>query len=170
MTLDEFNRLPATEAATALAQCCAAQDWVSGMVEARPFADAAQVLQAADRIWQGMDERNLLQAFEAHPQIGNVASLLEKYASTKAMAAGEQSAIATASEETLHELARSNRAYLAKFGFIFIVCATGKSAQEMLELLLARLPNSREQELRNAAEEQRKITAIRLKKLLEVSP
>lgn len=167
MTLEEFNRLPAGDAEAALTQCCAARDWVHAIAAARPFADIAQVLQKADQIWRSMDEKNYLEAFSAHPQIGNVASLLEKYSSTKTMAAGEQSAVATASNETLHRLAENNRAYLAKFGFIFIVCATGKSAQEMLELLQARLPNSRDQELANAAEEQRKITALRLKKCLD---
>jgi 2-oxo-4-hydroxy-4-carboxy-5-ureidoimidazoline decarboxylase len=167
MTLEEFNNLPVAAAATALSQCCAAHAWVQAMVEARPYANIQQLLEAADKIWQSMDEKNLLEAFSAHPQIGNVVSLLEKYASTKAMAAGEQSAITTASKETLETLAHANRTYLEKFGFIFIVCATGKSVQEMLNLLYARLPNSREKELLNAAEEQRKITAIRLQKLLD---
>ena len=169
MTLEEFNRLPLAVATTALTQCCAAQAWVQAMTSARPYANLQQLLKTADHIWEGMDETNLLEAFSAHPQIGNVVSLLEKYASTKAMAAGEQSAITTASKTTLEALAQANRTYHEKFGFIFIVCATGKSAQEMLDLLYARLPNSREQELINAAEEQRKITAIRLQKLLEKS-
>jgi len=86
---------------------------------------------------------------------------------TKALAAGEQSSVSQASEETLQALARDNVAYLQKFGFIFIVFATGKSAAEMLALLQARLPNSRKQELRNAAQEQHKITALRLHKLLQ---
>jgi 2-oxo-4-hydroxy-4-carboxy-5-ureidoimidazoline decarboxylase len=170
MTLEQFNRVPTAEAQTLLSQCCAARDWVQSMADARPFANFPQLLSSADQIWQGMDENNLLEAFSAHPQIGNVVSLLEKYASTKAMAAGEQSAITTASKATIEELAQANRAYLEKFGFIFIICATGKSAQEMLDLLQVRLPNSREQELINAAEEQRKITAIRLRKLLEQTP
>lgn len=170
MKLEEFNRLPTAEAQTLLNQCCAARDWVHAMVSGRPYANTQQLLEAADQVWQEMDENNLLEAFSAHPQIGNVVSLLEKYASTKAMAAGEQSAIVTASKATIEELARANRTYLEKFGFIFIVCATGKSAQEMLDLLYKRLPNSRKQELINAAEEQRKITAIRLQKCLEKSP
>jgi len=169
MTLEEFNHLPQAVAVTALSQCCAASAWVQAMVDGRPYADIPQLLEAADRAWLRMDEPNLLEAFSAHPQIGNVVSLLEKYASTQAMAASEQSAIAAASEATLRALAQANHSYLEKFGFIFIVCATGKSAQEMLDLLYARLPNSREQELINAAEEQRKITAIRLRKLLEKS-
>lgn len=170
MKLEEFNRLPTAEAQTLLNQCCAAQAWVQSMVSARPYTSMQQLLNTADQIWKDMDEKNLLEAFSAHPQIGNVVSLLEKYASTKAMAAGEQSAIATASKETIEELAQANRTYLEKFGFIFIVCATGKSALEMLDLLYKRLPNSREQELINAAEEQQKITAIRLQKFLETSP
>ena len=94
-------------------------------------------------------------------------SLRKKYASTKALAAGEQSAVSQASEETLQALAQGNLDYEKKFGFIFIVCATGKSALEMLELLQARLPNTREQELLNAAREQHAITVLRLQKLLQ---
>lgn len=136
------------------------------MVAVRPFADLPGLLAAADEAWQKMDEPNLLEAFSAHPQIGNMESLRAKYAATKSLAAGEQSSVAAAGEAVLQVLADGNRAYLEKFGFIFIVCATGKSAREMLDLLLARLPNDRRQELANAAEEQRKITAIRLRKLV----
>lgn len=167
MTLEELNQLPSEQAVAAFSQCCAASDWVNAMAAARPFANVASLLATADQIWSTMDEANLLEAFSAHPQIGNVETLREKYASTKALAAGEQSSVSQASEETLQALARDNVAYLQKFGFIFIVFATGKSAAEMLALLQARLPNSRKQELRNAAQEQHKITALRLHKLLQ---
>ena len=105
-------------------------------------------------------------AFEAHPKIGDIKSLKAKYASTEALASGEQAGARVAPEAVLQRLKDGNDAYLHKFGFIFIVCATGKSAEQMLELLEQRLPNSREQELRIAAEEQAKITHIRLDKLL----
>lgn len=166
MTLVELNQLDVHAAFDVLARCCAAHRWAQGMVAARPFASVAQMLDLAGQIWLRMSEDDLLEAFGAHPQIGNVDSLRAKYAGTKILAAGEQSAVAFASDDTLQALAECNRAYLNKFGFVFIVCATGKSASEMLALLQARLLNRREQELINAAEEQQKITAIRLHKLL----
>ena len=167
MNIAEFNCLDASSAADLISQCCAAQNWVSGVVAARPYDSLQQLLDSADRVWATVDETNLLQAFSAHPQIGNVETLREKYANTKAVAAGEQSGVNEASENTLQELARLNQLYLDRFGFIFIVCATGKSAEQMLALLQARVDNSRDQELVNAAEEQRKITALRLQKLMQ---
>lgn len=169
MTLDELNRLSTNAAAEAFSQCCAAQNWVQKMVEERPFDGVESVLDAADRIWNSLSEADFLEAFEAHPQIGNVESLRAKYADTKALASGEQSSVAVASEQTLQDLAHYNGVYLEKFGFIFIVFATGKSAVQMLALLLERLPNDRQTELRNAAEEQRKITTLRLRKLFDVA-
>ena len=121
---------------------------------------------SADRIWQESSEADLLQAFQGHPEIGDVSTLREKYRNTEKLAGHEQSGVNTASENTLHLLAQGNHDYKEKFGFIFIVCATGKSAEEMLGLLQKRLPNNREQELANAAEEQRKITHIRIEKLI----
>ena len=167
LSLEQFNHLSREDAADALRQCCAAEDWIQAMVGTRPYGDLNAVLQRADQHWATMDEANLLEAFSAHPQIGNVETLRAKYANTKALASGEQSAVSEADETTLQALATSNQDYLEKNGFIFIVCATGKSANEMLALLQARLPNSREQELVNAAEEQRKITALRLQKLFQ---
>ena len=167
LTLQQFNAMSEPEAAAALRQCCAADAWILAMVSSRPFTDLADLLNQADAHWASMDEANLLEAFSAHPQIGNVATLRAKYANTKALASGEQSSVSAADEATLQALAQGNQDYLEKFGFIFIVCATGKSAAEMLALLQARLPNTRAQELINAAEEQRKITALRLQKLLQ---
>lgn len=165
LSIAQFNDLAATDAADALRQCCAAEDWIQAMVASRPYTDLNAVLQQADLHWAGVDEANLLEAFSAHPQIGNVETLRAKYANTKALASGEQSSVSEADEATLQALAKGNQDYLEKNGFIFIVCATGKSAADMLALLQARLPNSRQQELVNAAEEQRKITALRLQKL-----
>jgi len=167
LSLAQLNKLSTDDAAEAFRQCCAADACIDNMVAARPYTSLDAVLEQADQHWAKMDEAHLLEAFSAHPQIGNVATLRAKYASTKQLAAGEQAAVSTADDATLQTLARDNNAYLEKFGFIFIVCATGKSAQEMLALLQARLPNSRAEELKNAAEEQRKITALRLRKLIE---
>ncbi|MCR5887152.1 2-oxo-4-hydroxy-4-carboxy-5-ureidoimidazoline decarboxylase [Hymenobacter sp. J193] len=166
MTLTELNDLPRPALTEALRKCCGATAWVTQMVDLFPIADEAVLLAEAARIWNSLDEADWREAFTHHPKIGDVASLKEKFASTSAWAAGEQGAVAQASEETLHALAAGNDAYEQKFGYIFIVCATGKSADEMLALLQARLPNEPAEEIRVAAEEQRKITEIRLKKLL----
>ena len=166
MTLDGLNKLSVSDAAQAFNQCCAAQTWVQRMVAERPFANIEALIKAAERIWHTMSEADFLEAFQAHPQIGNVDTLRAKYANTKILAAGEQSSVAVASEQILQDLAQGNRDYLEKFGFIFIVFATGKSAEQMLSLLQARLPNDRQTEIKNAAEEQSKITVLRLRRLL----
>ena len=166
MTLEEFNTLPAGEAGKHLKDCNAAERWASQLAAARPFASVAEWRNTAEKIWLSLGEQDYLQAFEAHPMIGDVDSLRKKYASTKAMASGEQSGAAGADEATLTELSKLNHEYLEKFGFIFIVFATGKSAAEMLALLKARIGNDRETEIQNAAGEQLKITLLRLDKLL----
>ncbi|MFC3678549.1 2-oxo-4-hydroxy-4-carboxy-5-ureidoimidazoline decarboxylase [Bacterioplanoides pacificum] len=165
-SLVQLNQLSDADAAFAFSNCCTAQRWIEGMVAARPFSSKEQCLQAAEQVWAKLDEADYLQAFEGHPKIGDVSSLKAKYAHTKELASGEQSSVNEACDEVIERLAQGNHEYHKKNGFIFIVCATGKSAAEMLELLEQRLPNSREQELVNAAAEQAKITAIRLNKLL----
>jgi 2-oxo-4-hydroxy-4-carboxy-5-ureidoimidazoline decarboxylase len=165
-TLSELNVLPAEGASVAFSNCCTSLAWIDGMVAARPFISKAICHEAALSIWAGLSEQDFLQAFEGHPKIGDVTSLREKYAHTKKLASGEQSSVDDASEEVIQNLAQGNTAYEEKNGFIFIVCATGKSAAEMLELLNQRLPNEREVELKNSAAEQAKITAIRIDKLI----
>ncbi|MGO2278366.1 MULTISPECIES: 2-oxo-4-hydroxy-4-carboxy-5-ureidoimidazoline decarboxylase [unclassified Psychrobacter] len=168
LTLAQFNTLPQEEAVTYLLTCCTSTQWAQNLANTRPFADLDALLESSDAIWHKVqnDEANLLEAFDGHPQIGNVASLKEKYRNTQSSAAHEQSGANDAADEVLEALARGNQDYLDKFGFIFIVFATGKSAQQMLDLLLARLPNGRAIELANAATEQNKITRLRLNKLL----
>ncbi|MBC7193794.1 2-oxo-4-hydroxy-4-carboxy-5-ureidoimidazoline decarboxylase [Marinobacter sp.] len=165
MSLETINALPRQQAEDLFRDCCAAGPWVQGMVENRPYASREAMLAQSRQLWPSLTERDWLQAFEAHPTIGDVDSLRKKYASTKALASGEQAGALGADEDLLRRLKQGNDAYLEKFGFIFIVCATGRSASEMLALLEARLPNSREVELKNAAREQAKITEIRLEKL-----
>lgn len=165
--IDALNKLDRESARPLLTRCCGAARWVDGMVAARPFADPAALFAAGDRVWAEMAEADWLEAFAHHPQIGGVDSLRAKFASTQAWSAGEQASVAAASEEVIQDLAAGNRAYAEKFGFIFIVCATGKSATEMRQLLQERLPNDRATELRIAAEEQRKIMQLRLAKLLD---
>ena len=137
------------------------------MIEARPFIDDEAALVMAESVWNSLDRESRLIAFAAHPRIGDIASLRAKFASTKNWAAGEQAGVEAAGDDVLRELARQNDVYLAKFGYIFIVCATGKSATEMLDVLNSRLPNDLESELEIASEEQVKITLLRLRKLTE---
>lgn len=167
ISLTEFNQLSNADATQALLGCCTSERWAHLVVTNRPYASFEALLTASDEAWSQMTESDYLQAFEGHPQIGNVETLKEKYRHTLGDASHEQSAVNEADDTTLEALAQGNRDYLNKFGFIFIVFATGKSAQQMLDLLLARLPNSREQELANAAAEQNKITRLRLGKLIE---
>jgi len=168
MTLEELNTVSHPEAFKIFHDTNAAENWVSKMVGARPFATVAAVKDTAEMLWLKMRSEDYLQAFEAHPMIGDVDSLKKKYASTKAVASGEQSGAAGADEAVLQELSDLNHKYLEKFGFIFIVFATGKSAAEMLALLKARIGNARSEEIKNAAAEQLKITLLRIDKLFSL--
>jgi 2-oxo-4-hydroxy-4-carboxy-5-ureidoimidazoline decarboxylase len=166
MTLSDLNALAPAARAEALATCCGATAWVAALNEQFPFDSTAALYEAAERIWYTLSEADWREAFTHHPKIGDVNALKEKFASTAAWAAGEQGAVRQASDETLAALAAGNVAYERKFGYIFIVCATGKSAAEMLALLEARLPNDPSQEIHVAMGEQAKITRLRLEKLL----
>lgn len=160
-----LNRLSEQRLCKMLETCCAAEKWIRRVASGRPFVSDARLKQLATEAWSQMEEPDLLQAFAAHPRIGDVESLRAKYANTKAIAGREQSGVDAADEATLQRLARVNDDYFEKFGFIFIVFATGKSAAEMLQILESRLPNDRDTELANAAAEQLKITLLRLEKL-----
>ena len=166
MSLETINSADAEEAMHLFRQCCTSDSWITQMVAQRPYPSADALRSAADANWRNLKEQDYLQAFDGHPKIGDVNSLKARYANTKELAAGEQSSVNEANNNTIVALAEGNAAYEAKFGFIFIVCATGKSANEMLDLLRERLPNEREREILNAAEEQRKIFHLRLEKLL----
>ncbi|RDV27540.1 2-oxo-4-hydroxy-4-carboxy-5-ureidoimidazoline decarboxylase [Alteromonas aestuariivivens] len=172
MTLEQLNQLHKAKASEWFAATCAAKKWVDIMVAHRPYSSIEAVRQQALEAWKTMQQEDLLEAFSAHPMIGDMNSLREKYAHTKTMAAGEQSGAAQAGEATLEALRDGNLAYLDKHGFIFIICATGLSAETMLEALNARLPNDTPTEIRNAAEQQIKITLLRIEKNLsqEVTP
>lgn len=168
LTLAQFNELSTAEATAQLLGCCTSSYWAQQLASAAPFTAIDAMLSASDAAWNQAQalEANLMEAFDGHPQIGNVDSLKEKYRSTQDSAAHEQSGANDAEDKVLEALAQGNQDYLDKFGFIFIVFATGKSAQQMLDLLLARLPNDRATELANAAAEQNKITRLRIQKLL----
>jgi 2-oxo-4-hydroxy-4-carboxy-5-ureidoimidazoline decarboxylase len=166
MSLEVINSATPDQARHMFRQCCTSEAWINRMVSARPYASDAELREAADIHWQGLTEDDYLEAFEGHPKIGDVSSLKKKYANTKELAAGEQSGVNVATDEIIQDLADGNTGYEKKFGFIFIVCATGKSAQEMSCLLQTRLVNSRDVELSIAVQEQQKIFQIRLEKLL----
>jgi OHCU decarboxylase len=149
-------------ACRAFLTCCGARRWAEQMAARRPYADEAQLLDVASKAWNDLAPADWRQAFAAHPQIGAKASPSSKAA---AWSAGEQAGAAGAAGATRMALVDGNRRYLEKFGWIFIVCATGKSADEMLTLLRQRLDNDPAEELRIAAAEQEKITLLRLHKL-----
>ena len=166
MTLDQLNRLSETDATAAFEQCCGAARWAERMVIGRPYESLTEMMEISDSIWDECDVDDYLEAFTHHPRIGDVESLAKKYANTKAWASGEQKGVEGADHAVIERLAKGNADYEEKFGHLFIVCATGKSAAEMLALLEARMPNDPKAELMVAAEEQNKITRLRLKKLL----
>lgn len=161
-----LDPLSEAEARALLARCCGASRWVDGMLARRPFASRAALLAAADAMWAGLTETDYLEAFAHHPRIGeDLAALRARFPDTAAWASTEQAGASTADEPTLLALRDENRAYFERFGFIFIVCASGKSARELLALLRERLHNDRPRELVIAAAEQAKITRLRLEKL-----
>jgi 2-oxo-4-hydroxy-4-carboxy-5-ureidoimidazoline decarboxylase len=166
MTLQDFNLLSSEDCRRELGLCCGSLRWVDGMEKARPFVTMDALISKADEIWANMEEKDAMEAFAHHPQIGGVDRLREKFASTRHWAGDEQAGVKEAEEAVLQALAEGNAAYLEKFGYIFIVCATGKTAREMKDLLYARIPNSPKIELGIAMNEQHKITKIRLHKLL----
>ena len=166
MNLEVFNKMPAEEAESALLRCCGSQTWVSAMLARRPFLSTADVFALSDATFATFSTADWLEAFRHHPQIGDSESLRKRFAATADLAAGEQKAVEFASLAVLNELKCLNSLYEERFGFIFIVCATGKSAGEMLSLLKSRIDNPPDRELSIAGEEQSKITRIRLEKLL----
>lgn len=167
MKITEFNHPDKKTLAEALAKCCGSTAWVEKMLAIFPVVNAETLLHEATKQWNDLSAADWREAFAHHPPIGgDVAALREKFASTSTWAEGEQAAVKQASPATLEALAAGNTEYEQKFGYIFIVCATGKTADEMLALLQARLPNKPEDELLIAMSEQDKITRIRLEKLL----
>ncbi|HET9744626.1 MAG TPA: 2-oxo-4-hydroxy-4-carboxy-5-ureidoimidazoline decarboxylase [Chitinophagaceae bacterium] len=162
MTLSSFNNLDKRAAAKELFSCCGSQKWVSLMMKGFPFDSAEDLLVTATNAWyQECGEQDWKESFTHHPRIGDKKSLAKKFA------VKEQAGIASATKEIIEALAASNEAYEIKFGFIFIVCANGRSAIEMLRLLSNRLNNDGYDELRIAMGEQHKITLLRFGKLFE---
>lgn len=166
MISTHLNNLSEQESRLAFETCCVSPRWIEGMMASRPFSSDEAVFEQAQTIWDSLEEADFLAAFEGHPQIGDVSTLRAKFANTAAKAGHEQSGMNSADEAVLQEMMALNKTYLDNFGFIFIVCATGKSASEMLALIRDRVNNDRATELAIAAGEQAKITKIRLEKLL----
>jgi len=166
MTLAQLNSLAPDQARSEFTRCCGSTVWASRMTDSRPFTTVKEVHDTAERIWQALSEHDWKEAFSHHPQIGDLKSLKEKFAATANWAGGEQAGVKGAEEDVLHRLAEENRRYESTFGYIFIVCATGKGAGEMLAMLHARLDNNPANEFMIAGTEQAKITKLRLEKLL----
>ncbi len=165
--LDRLNNASPEIAKSSFLDCCGSNNWALKMTGARPFAGVFDLLEQAEKIWRSLDAQDWLEAFSAHPKIGSRKAAPKQQAQSAKWSGGEQAGTNTAAETILNQLAEANSLYENKFGVIFIVCATGKSAEEMLELCRKRLSNEADAEIRIAADEQRKITEIRLKKLLE---
>jgi 2-oxo-4-hydroxy-4-carboxy-5-ureidoimidazoline decarboxylase len=164
MTLAEFNELPSAQAESLMMDCCGSARWAANFASRRPYATVEALHKAADSLWWKLERADWLEAFSHHPQIGD--KPVSGWESARHWAAGEQTGARAATEEVKTRLARANRAYFEKFGYIYIVCATGKSAEAMLAILNQRLQNDLASELSIAAEQQRLITRIRLDKLL----
>ena len=166
-SLTRLNNLSRQEAEAEFLKCCGSTLWARRMEEARPFHDLEELKDAADSIWWSLDKEDWLEAFSRHPKIGEKKSEREQAVQARGWSEQEQAGTESAGEATRRELADYNREYEKKFGYIYIVCATGKSAEEMLAICKDRLQNDADEEIRNAAEEQRRITHLRLEKLLQ---
>jgi len=168
MDLNLLNRLSATEAADEFLKCCGSHVWARRMTESRPFVNLEDLSVRASLIWWDLGRSDWLEAFRSHPKIGGTKAAGRVPEQSRAWSGQEQAGVQSASEQVLSELANLNQMYEEKFGFIFIVCASGKSSNEMLSVLKSRLANNAETELRNAAAEQEKITEIRLRNLFDL--
>ena len=164
--LTRWNVADLASARNAMMNCCGAHCWAESMVSQRPILTDADLHDAADRFWSRMTEPDWMEAFAHHPRIGERRASAASQQST-VWSAQEQSSIQTAADAVLAALAEGNARYEETFGFTYIVCATGKSSEEMLRILQNRLTNTRDSELREAAEQQRQIMHIRLAKWLE---
>ncbi len=165
--LARWNEVPDDEASAQILRCCGSKAWAREMAARRPSHDETAIKNAADEVWQTLAEADWLEAFRSHPRIGESAAVNSGRQASADWASQEQRQMANADDAVKIALVEANREYEQKFGHIFIVCATGKSAAEMLQILQHRLQNDAATELREAAEQQRQITQIRLTKWLQ---
>ena len=161
MTLDELNALPAEEAERVFLSLCGSSRWARRMAEQRPYASRAELEDCAEDRWRKLEHHDWIEAFSHHPRIGD--------RTATGAPRTEQSGMARAPAPMLREFERLNRLYEEKFGFVFLIFASGKTAEEMLDALETRILNHRDVELKNAVDEQAKITRVRLAKLLETA-
>jgi allantoicase len=166
MGIERLNQMARAQAAKALLDCCGSNRWVEQVLARRPFSDAAGLYDAADDAGATLSRRDWLAAFRAHPAIGGTKAVVKQTATGQRWSAGEQFVAQQASPETLAVLAAANEAYQATFGYVFLICATGKTSEEILKAIQERLANHPKVELGIAANEQKKITRLRLEKLL----
>lgn len=166
--LRRLDALPAEEAEAALRACCHCTRWARAMAAARPFGTPAALFETAERLWADASDDDVREAFRGHPRIGESKAAAGQSDAEKRWSSQEQRGASTASDEARRALAEVNRAYEARFGHIYLVCATGKGADELLAIAQARLGNDPATELRVAASEQMKITRLRLEKLLDL--
>lgn len=159
--LQHWNQAAKTTAMETMLSCCASRRWAEEMVARRPVATVEALAAIANEVWSAMEEQDWLEAFSAHPRIGQRIDAGSREANWSRQ---EQSSINSASDRIRSTLAEANAEYEVMYGFTYIVCATGKSAEEMLAILRRRLGGGREEELRESAEQQRQIMQIRLRK------
>jgi OHCU decarboxylase len=164
--IERLNTLTHDEAEAEFLQCCGSTAWACGMSARRPFGDLDDVVRAAEEAWRNLDDEDWLEAFSRHPKIGESKAATGQTSTERDWSASEQSGVGAADDAARRELDELNRAYAEKFGYTFIVCATGRSSDEMLAALRARLQNDPASEIANASQEQRRITKLRLGKLL----
>jgi OHCU decarboxylase len=162
--LTRWNRLPVDEALRAILPCCGSKAWAQGMVARRPLTDESALLTAANDTWRNLTPSDWMEAFRSHPRIGEPKPSRATATQSVEWSAQEQRSAGDAEAAVKSALAAANREYERRFNRIFIVCATGKSAPEILEILRQRMKNDAETELHEAAEQQRQITQLRLKK------
>ena len=165
----QLDRASLPGARRLLTTCCGSSAWVERMLRRRPFGSEERLTTAAREAWVDLTHTDWLEAFSHHPKIGDRASLAKRFAATAHLSAREQRGVEDATAQVLDDLAAGNRAYEDTFGYIFIVCASGKSAAEMLALLQQRLHNDAATEIRVAAEEQLRITELRLRRPVAAS-
>ena len=166
--LARWNQIPPVDAAQEILACCGSASWAQGLAARRPFDDEGTLVAVSDEIWNALTPQDWMEAFSRHPRIGERNAPAGTGERSAAWSAQEQEGVEDAEQGVRVALAEGNREYERLFGRVFIVCATGKSAAELVEILWRRLRNDNATELREAAEEQRKITNVRLKKWLEL--
>ena len=164
--LNWLNALSVAEAEHEFLKCCGSRSWARQMGESRPFESTSTLRERATDIWWSLESADWLEAFRSHPKIGEKKAAAKVTAQAQSWSGQEQSGMTGAAKQTLNELAALNQEYEDTFGYIFIVCATGKSSDEMLAILKSRIGNLPNDELRVAAAEQVKITELRLRKLI----